>query len=168
MMARITFKGNPIHTSGELPASGGALPAFALTKGDLGELQSSELAGKTVILNIFPSLDTSVCAKSVRQFNQDAGALPNSIVLCISHDLPFAMNRFCTAEGLKNVQVLSCFRHADFGTKFGVTIMEGPLKGLLARAVVVVNSQGNVVHSELVPEIAQEPDYSAALAAARR
>ncbi len=165
-MASITLKGNPIHTSGNVPAAGGTLPSFTLTKSDLGELQSSELAGKAVILNIFPSLDTSVCAKSVRQFNQDAAAMPNVAVLCISHDLPFAMNRFCTAEGIKNVQVLSCFRHTDFGDKLGVTIVDGPLKGLLARAVVVLNAQGKITYSELVPEIAQEPNYAAALAAA--
>ncbi len=164
-MANITLKGNPIHTIGNVPATGGAIPAFTLTKGDLGELQSSELAGKSVILNIFPSLDTSVCAKSVRQFNQDAATLPNAVVLCISHDLPFAMNRFCAAEGIKNVQVLSCFRHPEFGDKLGVTIVDGPLKDLLARAVVVINPQGKITHSELVPEIAQEPNYAAALAA---
>ncbi|HTV47364.1 MAG TPA: thiol peroxidase [Phycisphaerae bacterium] len=166
-MAKITFKGNPINTLGNPPAVGSVLPEFALTKSDLSELNAKELSGKWVIMNIFPSIDTSVCSRSVRQFNQDAAALSNTSVLCISQDLPFAMNRFCGAEGIKNVSTLSAFRHPEFGQTFGVKIIDGPLAGLLARTVIVADPTGKIRYVELVPEIAQEPNYAAALAAAK-
>ncbi len=164
-MATITFKGNPLHTTGHPPAPGSPMPSFTLTQNDLGELHSAALAGKWAVLNIFPSVDTPVCAQSVRQFNREAAGLPNTAVLCVSADLPFAANRFCAAEGIKNVQMLSCFRHPEFGDILGIKIVDGPLLGLLARAVVVLGPDGRVRHSELVPEIAREPNYAAALAA---
>ncbi|MGC9261311.1 MAG: thiol peroxidase [Phycisphaerae bacterium] len=166
-MANITFKGNPIHTVGDAPKVGGKLPAFTLTKLDLSELKSTELVGKTVILNIFPSLDTSVCARSVRQFNVEAAALVGTVVLCISADLPFAQNRFCGAEGIENVQTLSTFRHPEFGNLTGLTIADGPLAGLLARTVIVADGTGTIKYVQLVPEIAQEPDYAGAVGAAK-
>ena len=162
-MANITLGGNPIHTVGELPAIGSTAPSFSVTGANLAEVASSDLAGKRVILNIFPSIDTAVCATSVRRFNEAASNLENTVVLCVSADLPFALNRFCGAEGLSNVQTGSTFR-SDFGAEFGVSMADGKLKGLLARAVVVVDGTGTVLHSQLVPEIAQEPDYDAALA----
>jgi thiol peroxidase len=162
-MAQITLKGNPIHTSGDLPKAGGAAPAYTLVRTDLSEISGKDLAGKRVVLNIFPSIDTPTCAASVRKFNARANEKPNTTVLCISADLPFAQKRFCGAEGLDNVVPVSTFRAADFGQAYGVTLVDGPLKGLLARAVVVVDEAGKVVHTELVPEIAQEPDYNAAL-----
>ena len=162
-MANITLGGNPIHTVGELPAIGSTAPSFSVTSANLAEVASSDLAGKRVILNIFPSIDTAVCATSVRRFNEAASNLENTVVLCVSADLPFALNRFCGAEGLSNVQTGSTFR-SDFGAEFGVSMADGKLKGLLARAVVVVDGTGTVLHSQLVPEIAQEPDYDAALA----
>ncbi|NNM84498.1 MAG: thiol peroxidase [Phycisphaerales bacterium] len=166
-MATVTFKGSPIHTSGNLPATGAAAPDFTLTRADLSELPLKELAGKWVVLNIFPSIDTSVCATSVRKFNEQASAHPNATVLCASQDLPFALKRFCGAEGLAKVHPVSAFRHAEFGQRYGLTISDGPLAGLLARAVVVIDPAGKVAYSQLVPEIAQEPDYAAALAAVR-
>lgn len=164
-MAQITLKGSPIHTSGDLPKVGSAAPAYTLVRTDLSEVTPKELAGQRVVLNIFPSLDTPTCAASVRKFNARANEKPNTTVLCVSADLPFAQKRFCGAEGLDNVVPASTFRAADFGQAYGVTLTDGPLKGLLARAVVVVDEAGKVVHTELVPEIAQEPDYNAALAA---
>lgn len=163
-MAQITLKGNPIHTSGDLPKVGSAAPAYTLVRTDLSEVTPKELAGQRVVLNIFPSLDTPTCAASVRKFNARANEKPNTTVLCVSADLPFAQKRFCGAEGLDNVVPASTFRAAEFGQAYGVTLTDGPLKGLLARAVVVVDEAGKVVHTELVPEIAQEPDYNAALA----
>jgi thiol peroxidase len=163
-MAQITLKGSPIHTSGDLPKVGSAAPAYTLVRTDLSEVTPKELAGQRVVLNIFPSLDTPTCAASVRKFNARANEKPNTTVLCVSADLPFAQKRFCGAEGLDNVVPASTFRAADFGQAYGVTLTDGPLKGLLARAVVVVDEAGKVVHTELVPEIAQEPDYNAALA----
>lgn len=163
-MATITLRGNPISTSGELPAVGSAAPAFTLTKGDMSELSSADLAGTRVVLNIFPSVDTGVCAQSVRTFNQRAGELNNTAVLCVSADLPFAANRFCGAEGIENVQTASTFRHPEFLTDYGVRIAEGGMAGLAARAVVVLDETGKVSYTELVPEIAQEPNYDAALA----
>ena len=163
-MATITLKGNPIHTSGELPIVGSQAPAFRLTKSDLGEFNSTELEGRRVVLNIFPSLDTAVCATSVRTFNKRSSEAANTRVLCISADLPFAQNRFCGAEGLDRVGTASTFRHPEFLEAYGVRILDGPLAGLCARAVVVLNEDGIVLHTELVPEIAQEPDYDAALA----
>jgi thiol peroxidase len=163
-MAQITLKGNPIHTSGDLPKSGAAAPAYTLVRTDLSEISSKDLAGQRVVLNIFPSMDTPTCAASVRKFNARANEKPNTTILCVSADLPFAQKRFCAAEGLDNVVPASTFRNADFGKAFGVALVDGPLKGLLARAVVVVDASGKVIHTELVPEIAQEPDYNAALA----
>lgn len=164
-MAAITLHGNPFNTVGDLPAVGSAAPAFTLTGGDLGEKGCADFAGKTVVLNIFPSVDTPVCAAAVRQFNAKAAALADTEVLCVSMDLPFALGRFCGAEGLDKVTPLSAFRHPEFGAAYGVTVADGPLAGLFARAVVVVNKDGKVVYTELVPEIAQEPDYDAALKA---
>ncbi len=164
-MASITFKGSPVATAGSLPAVGTRAPGFTLTKGDLSETQLADYAGKTVVLNIFPSIDTPVCAASVRRFNEAVGAKPGAVVLCVSADLPFAQGRFCAAEGLSHVVPLSAFRSPGFGTAYGVTITGGPLRGLLARAVLVLDAAGKVRHSQLVPEIAQEPDYAAALRA---
>jgi thiol peroxidase len=164
-MATITLQGNPIETVGELPAVGSNAPAFTLTKTDLSEVSLQDFAGKTVILNIYPSVDTGICAASTRKFNEVASSNPNVVVLCISADLPFAHSRFCGAEGLENVVSLSTFRNADFGSNYGVTITTGPLAGLMSRAVVIVKD-GKVTYTEQVPEIAQEPDYDAALAAA--
>jgi thiol peroxidase len=164
-MAKLTFKGSPVATSGDLPEVGSAAPDFTLTKTDLTPLAKKELAGKSIVLNIFPSVDTAVCATSVRTFNQKASALPNTVVLCVSKDLPFALKRFCGAEGLDKVTPVSWFRGPDFGADYGVTMLDGPLAGLFARAVVVIDAGGKVVHSQLVPEIAQEPDYAQAIAA---
>jgi thiol peroxidase len=164
-MAHVTLKGNPFHTSGELPKVGTAAPDFRLVKTDLSEASLQEFAGKQVVLNIFPSLDTATCATSVRTFNKRASEAPNTVVLCISQDLPFAAARFCTTEGLANVVPASSFRAPEFGQAYGLTMVDGPLKGLLARAVVVVDEKGAVKHTELVSEIADEPNYDAALAA---
>jgi thioredoxin-dependent peroxiredoxin len=163
-MAQVTLKGTPFHTSGELPALGAAAPDFALTRTDLGETRLQDHAGKRVVLNVFPSLDTPTCATSVRRFNALASGLPDTVVLCVSADLPFAAARFCTTEGLENVLPASTFRSPGFGSAYGVTLVDGPLRGLLARSVVVLDGQGRVLHTQLVPEIAQEPDYDAALA----
>ena len=163
-MAEITLGGNPVHTSGDLPAVGAAAPAFSLVGADLSEYDASEFAGKNVILNIFPSIDTPTCATSVRQFNERAAGMDETVVLCVSADLPFAMGRFCGAEGIENVKVGSTFR-SNFGSDYGVTLTDGKLQGVLARAVVVIGPDGNVKHTELVGEIAHEPDYDAALAA---
>jgi thioredoxin-dependent peroxiredoxin len=162
-MATITLKGNELKTSGELPAVGSNAPSFKLVKNDLSALSLDDLKGKKAVLNIFPSLDTDVCAASVRQFNAAAGKLDNTVVVCISKDLPFANKRFCTTEGLENVVTASDFRDGSFGLAYGLTIAEGPLEGLHSRAVVVVNEEGKVVYNEQVPEIVQEPDYEAAL-----
>ena len=164
-MAQVTLKGIPVQTSGELPAVGAAAPDFTLTKMDLTELSLSELKGKRVVLNIFPSIDTATCAQSVRDFNQRANEVPNSSILCISADLPFAQKRFCGAEGLDQVIPVSDFRNKDFGRKFGVNILDGGLRGLLARAVVVLDENGKVIYHELVSEIANVPNYEAALKA---
>lgn len=162
-MAQITLKGNPIHTSGELPKVGTAAPTFNLVKTDLGEATLKDYAGRRVVLNIFPSLDTPTCATSVRKFNALASGKADTTVLCVSADLPFAAKRFCSTEGLENVVPASCFRSTDFGAAYGVALVDGPLKGLLARAIVVVDGRGQVLHTQLVPEIAEEPDYEAAL-----
>lgn len=163
-MATITLQGNPIETSGELPAVGSAAPAFTLTKTNLSDVTLADFAGKTVILNIYPSVDTGTCATSTRKFNALASNLPGVAVLCVSADLPFAHSRFCGAEGLENVVSLSTFRHPDFGKTYGVLITTGALAGLLSRAVVIIKD-GKVTYTEQVPEIAQEPNYDAALAA---
>jgi thiol peroxidase len=162
-MAQITMRGNPINTVGELPAVGAAAPGFTLTGADLSPVKSADFSGKSVLLNIFPSVDTPVCATSVRTFNERAAGGGVS-VLCVSNDLPFALTRFCGAEDIENVSTASSFRDS-FGEDFGVTISDGPFAGLLARAIVVIGSDGNVAYTELVPEIAEEPDYDAALAA---
>jgi thioredoxin-dependent peroxiredoxin len=164
-MAQVTHRGNPVHTSGNLPAAGSPAPAFTLTGTDLGEIKLDQYRGQRVVLNIFPSLDTPTCAMSVRQFNARASQAPNTTVLCISADLPFAAKRFCAAEGLDKVVPASTFRGGGFGQAYGVDLVDGALRGLLARSVVVVGEDGKVLHTELVPEIAQEPNYDAALAA---
>ena len=164
-MAETAFKGNPVHTSGDLPAVGGAAPAFTLTGGDLGDVSSESLAGGRVVLNIFPSIDTPVCANSVRAFNERAASLDDTTVVCVSADLPFAAGRFCSAEGIENVTTGSTFRSPGFGDDYGVALSGGPLAGLLARAVVVIDADGTVLHSQLVSEITDEPDYDAAISA---
>lgn len=164
-MATIKLEGNAIHTAGELPAVGSDAPAFNLTAGDLSTASLAGYAGKKVILNIFPSIDTGVCAESTRRFNAAASALDNSAVLCVSADLPFALSRFCGAEGLDNVITLSSFRNPEFGDDYGVRISDGPIAGLMSRAVVVIDENGKITYTEQVPEITQEPDYDAALAA---
>ena len=166
-MAKITFKGNPVATSGDLPKVGGNAPDFTLTKVDLAPIAKKDLLGKNIVLNIFPSIDTGVCATSVKKFNTEAAKLPNTVVLCVSKDLPFAMKRFCGAEGIDKVQTASWYKGQDFGKDYGVTMTDGPLAGLFARAVVVIDKTGRVTHSELVPEIAQEPNYAQAIAAVR-
>lgn len=164
-MAKITFKGNAAHTAGTLPAAGSAAPDFKLTKSDLSDASLKDYLGKKVVLNIFPSLDTPVCAASVRRFNAEASKLDNTVVLCISRDLPFAQGRFCAAEGLNNVITASEYKDSSFSDAYGVRIQDGPLAGLFSRAVVVVDESGKVKYTEQVPEIAQEPDYARALAA---
>jgi thioredoxin-dependent peroxiredoxin len=163
-MAEVTLRGNPIHTSGELPGVGTAAPDFTVTGSALGDVSKADFAGKKLVMNIFPSLDTPTCAQSVRTFNERAASLEDTVVLCVSADLPFAQNRFCGAEGIENVQTGSTFR-SSFGADYGVTLVDGPLAGVLARAVVVVDADGSVAYTQLVPEIGQEPDYDAALAA---
>ncbi len=163
-MARVTLQGNPVNTVGELPPVDGKAPAFTLTNTDLGDVALADHKGKSVVLNVFPSIDTSVCAASVRRFNQEAASRPDTVVLCISADLPFAHKRFCEAEGLERVHPLSVFRSPEFGADYGLTITDGPLRGLLARAVLLIDRDGTVLYWELVPEITQEPDYETALA----
>lgn len=162
-MAQIKLKGNPFNTVGELPAVGSRAPDFSLVGVDLGAIDLAGQMGKKVVLNVFPSLDTAVCAASVRRFNQIAGERDGVVVLCVSMDLPFAAGRFCTTEGLDNVKTGSDFRDGAFGKAYGLRIADGPLAGLLARAVVVIDGAGKVVYTELVPETTQEPDYEAAL-----
>ncbi len=162
-MATTALKGNPIQTAGELPAPGSAAPQFSLVKSDLSEVNLGTYAGKKV-LNIFPSIDTPVCATSVRVFNQRAAGTPGVTVLNVSADLPFAHKRFCAAEGIQGVETLSTFRSPSFGKDYGVVMTNGPFAGLLARAVLVLDEDNRVIHTELVPEIAQEPNYDAALA----
>ena len=167
-MATITFKGNPTETSGALPDIQTKAPAFTLAKTDLSDVSLKDFTGKKLVLNIFPSIDTPVCAASTRRFNEEAGNLDNTVVLCISADLPFAHNRFCEAEGLKDVIPLSVFRSPAFGKDYGVTITGGPLSGLLSRAIVIIDTGGKVIYTEQVPEIAEEPDYDSALQALKR
>ncbi len=163
-MSQITLGGQAVNTIGSLPALKTKVPAFTLVKQDLSELSLSDLKGKNVILNIFPSLDTSTCAASVRRFNKEAASLSNTVVLAISADLPFAAGRFCTAEGIENVIPVSVFRDEAFGKDYGVLLVDGPLKGLLTRSLVVINPEGEVLFTELVSEIKNEPNYEAALA----
>ena len=163
-MANISFRNEPTTTSGELPAVGSALPSFELVGGDMNTVTDADFAGKHIVLNIFPSVDTGVCAQSVRRFNELAAGAENTVVLCVSKDLPFAQQRFCGAEGIDNVVTASAFR-STFGEDFGV-IMEGsPIKGLLARSVVVTDADHNIVYTQLADDIANEPDYEAAKAA---
>ncbi|MGA1599492.1 MAG: thiol peroxidase [bacterium] len=164
-MAQITLRGNAINTCGDLPSNGSAAPQFTLTNKDLGEMTLASLAGKNVILNIYPSIDTPTCATSTRTFNELMSGKEDTVVVCVSADLPFAQSRFCGAEGLENVHTASTFRNPEFGEQFGVTIIDGPLAGLMARAIVVMDGSGKVVHTELVSEIAQEPNYDAAMSA---
>ncbi|HET7754752.1 MAG TPA: thiol peroxidase [Anaeromyxobacteraceae bacterium] len=164
-MATVTLKGTPVHTSGELPANGAKAPDFTLTGTDLKDVTLGSFAGKRKVLNIVPSLDTAVCATSTRFFNAKASALPNTVVLVVSADLPFAAKRFCTTEGLENVVPLSLMRSKKFAEDYGVLLKDGPLAGLAARAVVVLDEQDRVVYTQLVPEITTEPDYDPALKA---
>lgn len=167
-MATITLKGTPIHTAGELPRAGANAPAFKLTNADLADVGLDAFAGKVKILNIVPSLDTGVCAASARRFNEEVSRLRDTVLLNISADLPFAQKRFCESEGLKNVVSLSTLRAPGFGRDYGVAIIDGPLAGLMSRAVLVLDRENRVVHAQQVPEIVQEPDYAAALDAAKR
>ncbi len=164
-MSTTNFKGAPVKVAGKFIEKGAVAPDFALVKTDLSSLSLKDLKGKNVVLNIFPSLDTSVCATSVRKFNKLAAGLPGTVVLAVSKDLPFAHARFCSTEGIENVIPVSDFRVSDFDVKYGVLMEDGPLAGLLARAVVVVDKEGKVAYTELVPEITQEPDYDKAIAA---
>lgn len=159
-MATVTLKNNPFHTIGELPAVSTKAPSFSLVGVDLSVKTLADFAGKTVVLNIFPSIDTPTCATSVRKFNEEASKLDNTVVLCISKDLPFAQNRFCGAEGLNNVIMLSDFRTGEFGKTYGVLFTDGPLEGLLSRSVVVIDAAGNVVYTEQVAETSEEPNYA--------
>jgi thioredoxin-dependent peroxiredoxin len=164
-MSSVTFKGQPITVDGRFPAVGSTAPAFQLVDGGLADVPLSSFAGKRKVLNIFPSVDTTVCARSVRHFNEAAGKLSNTVVLCISADLPFAQTRFCGAEGLQHVKMLSVMRGRQFLDDYGVSIASGPLAGLAARAVLVLDEHDKVLHAELVSEIGQDPDYDAALKA---
>ncbi len=164
-MADIKLAGNPCQTSGTIPQKGTKAPDFRLVKNDLSLTSIADFEGKRLVLNIFPSIDTDVCAASTREFNKRAAGLDNTVVACVSRDLPFAQKRFCAAEGLENVLTLSDFQSAQFGKDYGLVIIGGPLSGLHSRAVVVINESGEVVHSEQVPDIVQEPNYDAALGA---
>ncbi|MEN8642590.1 thiol peroxidase [Pseudomonas sichuanensis] len=163
-MAQVTLKGGPVQVSGNLPQVGAQAPAFSLVAGNLADTSLKDFAGKRKVLNIFPSVDTPTCATSVRKFNAQANDVANTVVLCISADLPFAQARFCGAEGLENVKNLSTLRGREFLENYGVAIADGPLAGLAARAVVVLDENDKVLHAELVGEIADEPNYDAALA----
>lgn len=167
-MATVTLGGNKVNLKGTLPALGSEAPAFTLVKSDLSDLSLQELKGKRVVLNIFPSLDTKVCALSVRKFNSMANEMNNAVVLSISKDLPFAHARFCSTEGINNLITLSAFRNAKFGEDYGVAITDGALAGLLARAVIILDEKGKVIYEELVPEITTEPNYDAAAAALKK
>ncbi len=163
MSTTISLRGTPVRVDGDLPAAGAKAPDFKLTNVALADVSLKDFAGKRKVLNIYPSIDTPTCATSTRKFNEAAGDLPNTVVLCVSGDLPFAAKRFCELEGLKNVAHLSTFRHPEFLKAWGVAMADGPLAGLTARAVVVLDENDKVIHAEMVPEIAQEPNYAAAL-----
>ena len=163
-MATITLKGNPIHTVGQLPKVGTQAPEFTGVKADLSESHLGDYKGKKVILNIFPSLDTPTCSLTVKKFNAQAMQTKNTVILCVSCDLPFAQKRFCGADNLNDVITLSMFRHPEFGQAYGVTIMDGPLKTLFSRAVVLIDESGKVIYTQQIPEIADEPNYQAVLA----
>jgi thiol peroxidase len=164
-MATLAIGGNPVHTNAELPKSGDKAINFSLVKTDLSTVSLNDFDGKRLILNIFPSVDTGTCATSVREFNKRASGLTNTAVLCISRDLPFAQKRFCGAEGIENVEVLSDFNTGEFGKHYGVEMIDGKMVGLHARAIVVLDEGHNVIHTELVPNISDEPNYDAAIAA---
>lgn len=164
-MSQVAFQENPVRVDGTFPAVGAQAPAFKLVGGDLADVSLADFAGKRKVLNIFPSIDTGVCAASVRRFNELAGKLDNTVVLCISADLPFAQGRFCGAEGIDNVKTLSTMRGREFLNDYGVALADGPLAGVAARAVVVVDGNDKVIHAELVDEITHEPDYDAAVKA---
>lgn len=162
-MQTVFFKGTPCHTYGQLPVIGEKAHCYNLVSKDLKEIQCMDYKGKRVVLNIFPSLDTAVCAASVRRFNVEAAKLPDTTVICVSMDLPFAAKRFCTAEGIDNVEVASAFRSPMFAQKYGVLLVDGPLAGLCARAVIILDGNRDVIYRELVEEITHEPDYEAAI-----
>jgi thiol peroxidase len=164
-MATVKLKGNPIHTSGNLPEVGKIAPDFNLTKSDLSNANLSDYKGKKVVMNIFHSIDTGTCANSVRQFNLEAAELDNTVVLCISRDLPFALNRFCGAEGIDNVETLSDYKDWNFGKSYGLEYIDGVLQGLLSRVIIVLNEEGKIIHTEQVQETSEEPNYKAALEA---
>jgi len=164
-MATITLGGNPTHTNGELPKVGSTAPDFKLAATDLSQISLEDYKGKRIVMNIFPSVDTGICAASVRHFNKDAAALEDTAVLCISRDLPFAQARFCGAEGLDNVATLSDFKDGSFGKEYGLEIADGAFEGLHSRVVLVLDADHKIIYSEQVPEIGQEPDYEAALGA---
>lgn len=162
-MSTVKFKGGSVTLSGKIPQKVNQAPEFLLTKNDLSDVSSKDFSGTKIVMNIFPSVDTGVCAASVRRFNQEAARLAGTKVLCISRDLPFAQARFCGAEGIDNVIMLSELRNRDFGKDYGLAMNDGPLAGLLARAVIVVDENRKVVYSQLVPEITEEPDYDAVI-----
>lgn len=162
-METVYFKGMPVHTYGTVPSVGDKAPYFKLTGKDLNDIDLTQFTGKRVVLNVFPSLDTPVCAASVRRFNADAAGMKDVAVVCVSMDLPFAMSRFCTLEGLENVVAASAFRSPEFAKDYGLLMTDGPLAGLLARCVLVIDERGNVVYRKLVNEITEEPDYKAAM-----
>lgn len=164
-MAQTKLGETVVNTVGELPAVGSQAPSFTLTANDLTDVKLESFSGKKVVLNIFPSIDTRVCSTSVREFNKRIAAVPNAVVLCIAKDLPFAMKRFCGVEGIDKAVTLSDFRSFDFGKTYGVELIDGGFRGLLARAVVVINPEGKITYTELVPAIGQEPDYESALKA---
>ncbi|NVK28330.1 MAG: thiol peroxidase [Flavobacteriia bacterium] len=164
-MAKTALKGNPVQLKGELPAVGSAAPDFTLTQMDLSDVSLDNFKGKKIVLNIFPSVDTGICAASVRKFNEESAKLDNTVVLCVSRDLPFAHKRFCGAEGIDGVVSVSQIRNTQFMDNYGVELADGPMAGLLARSVVVLNENHEVVYTELVPEITTEPNYDAAMAA---
>ena len=161
-METIFFNGTAVKTYGNVPVAGEKAPDFKLVNKELKELSFKDFEGKRIVLNVFPSLDTAVCAASVRRFNQEAAKFKNTVVLCVSMDLPFAMSRFCTAEGFEGVVPASAFRSPDFGKEYGLTMVDGPLAGLLARAVIIIDENRNVIYSDLVDEITHEPDYDGA------
>ena len=164
-MSKTAFKGNPVTLAGKFVEKGAAAPAFSLVKGDLGNFTLEDIKGKYALLNIFPSMDTGVCATSVRKFNKLAAEMPNTVVLAISKDLPFAQSRFCATEGIDNVVAVSAFRSTKFGKEYGVELIDGPLAGLLCRAVIIIDESGKIMYEQLVPEITHEPDYEAAIEA---
>lgn len=166
-METVYFQGHPCHTYGKVPRPGDVAPSFHLLDKDLKEIKSEDYAGKRIVLNIFPSLDTPVCAMSVRKFNKEAADLKDTAVICVSVDLPFAQKRFCAAEGIENCEVASAFRDPSFAQGYGLSIEDGPLKGLLARAVIIIGKDGKVEFTDLVHEITNEPDYEAALSMLR-